>query len=1150
MEFRLLGPLEVVEDGHSLHLGGPKRRALLALLLLHAGRVVSTERVIDALWGESPPATVAKTLQAHVSRLRKDIGSHRLITRSPGYAVQVEPSELDLARFERLVSEARQSAPGDAAQRLREALALWRGPPLADLAYEPFVQAEIGRLEELRLAALEERIDVDLRLGRHAELAGELEALCAEHPQRERLRGHLMVALYRSGRQAEALETYQAARSALVEALGIEPGRPLRELHQAILEQDARLDLTTDLEPLQVEPEAVTGPSRTVFVGRERELAELTGGLDDAFAGRGRLFLLAGEPGIGKSRLAEELAARALVRGARVLVGRCWEAGGAPAYWPWVQALRAYVREADIGTLRAQLGAGAGTLAQIAPELHERFLDLPKPPPLEPEGARFRLFDATAEFLRRAAEPHPIVLVIDDLHAADAPSLLLLQFFARELQRTRIVLLAAYRDVDPTPAGPLVETLAELTREPVTRRLSLGGLSEREIEKYVGATASEIASPDLVTALSEQAEGNPLFVGETVRLLAVEGVEPGGIARPRLAVPQSVRDVIARRLVHLPERCHRLLVLASVLGREFGLDALARMGRVAEDELLDVLDAAIGARVLSDVPGAPGRLRFAHVLIRDTLYEGQTSARRVRLHSLAVETLEALYGDDPGPRLAELAHHALAGRDLDKGLRYARRAGDRSLAVLAYEESARWYETALDALAGVNRQDEEARCRLLLALGEAHSRAGDTPRAKSALLEAAGIARRRGLTRELARASAEYGGRIVYARASADEHLLPLLDEGLAAVGDDDWQVRVWLLARLAGALRDEPSRRRRDALSREAVELARRAGDAAALAYALDGRAIAIIAPDTVAEVGEIGRELREVAERIGDRERVVHGHMHRFGPLLMLGQLEEAVVELDAASYVAQELRQPAHLWDVGGARAMLAIACGRLGEGEQLAEQALALGKRTEPAMTIPVHRLQRYTLCDFRGSLEAVEPAIRELAAEHPERPVFRCVLAHCHARLGRRREASEALDDLAAGNFASLPFDQEWLVGLSLLAETTSILGKTDRAATAYELLLPWAHLNVVDQCEAMRGSASRYLAVLATMLERWEDAEAHFEAAFEMNARMRARPWLAHTQRDYAAMLRDRARPHELERAQSLLADAQRTYRELGMEER
>jgi DNA-binding SARP family transcriptional activator len=1149
MEFRLLGPLEVVEDGRVLHLGGPKRRALLALLLLHAGRVVSTERVIDDLWGESPPATVAKTLQTHVSRLRKDLGAHRLITRSPGYAVQVEPSELDLARFERLVSEARQSAPGEAAQRLREALALWRGPPLADLAYEPFVQAEIGRLEELRLATLEERINADLRLGRHAELVGELEALCAEHPQRERLRGQLMIALYRSGRQAEALESYRAARSALVEELGIEPGRPLRELHQAILEQDARLDLAAEIEALEA-PEPEAGPPRTVFVGRDRELAELTGGLDDALGGRGRLFLVAGEPGIGKSRLADELAARARVRGARVLVGRCWEAGGAPAYWPWVQALRAHLREVDTGTLRAQLGGGGATIAQIAPELRERFPDLPEPAPLEPEGARFRLFDATAEFLRRAAQDHPMVLVIDDLHAADAPSLLLLRFFARELHRARILVLAAYRDVDPTPAGPLVAALAELTREPVTRRLSLGGLSEREIEEYVEATASEIASPDLVTALSEQAEGNPLFVGETVRLLAVEGVEPRGRARPLLAIPQSVRDVIARRLAHLPEQCHRLLVLASVLGREFGLDALARMGRIDEDELLDLLDAAISARVLSDVPGAPGRLRFAHVLIRDTLYEGQTSARRVRLHGLAVETLEALYGDEPGPRLAELAYHSLAGGHLDKGLRYATRAGDRSLALLAYEESARWYETALDALARADRQDEEARCRLLLALGEAHSQAGDTARAKSALLEAASIARRRGLARELARAAAEYGGRIVYARASADEHLLPLLDEGLAAVGDEDPQVRTWLLARLAGALRDEPSRGRREALSAEAVELAQRTGDSAALAYALDGRAIAIIAPDTVAEVAAVGLELREVAARIGDRERVVHGHMHRFGPLLMLGQLEEAVVELDAAWSVAQELRQPAHLWDVGAAKAMLAIACGRLGEGEQLAEQALALGERTEPAMTIPVYRLQRYTLCDFRGSLEAVEPAIRDLAAEHPARPVFRCVLAHCHARLGRRGEAAEALDDLAASAFSVLPFDQEWLLGVSLLAETIWILGEADRALTAYELLVPWAHLNVVDQCEAMMGSASRYLALLATMLERWEDAEAHFEAAVAMNARMRARPWLAHTLHDYAAMLGARAQPHDLDRARNLLADARTIYNELGMEER
>jgi DNA-binding SARP family transcriptional activator/tetratricopeptide (TPR) repeat protein len=1140
MDFRLLGPLEVAEHDHPLALGGAKQRALLAVLLLHANDVVPTERLIDELWGESPPATVAKSIQVYVSRLRKQLGDGRLVTRTPGYVLFVDASELDVARFEGLVAEAGRADPEAAARKLRAALALWRGPPLADLAYEPFARAPIARLEELRLVALEQRIDAELASGRHAELVGELEGLVGEHALRERMRGQLMLALYRSGRQAEALEAYREARRALVEELGIEPGRQLRELHDAILKQDPRLDLVVAAEPSQA--------PRTVFVGREREIAELVGGLEDAFAGHGRLFLLVGEPGIGKSRLAEELIAHARARGARVLVGRCWEAGGAPAYWPWVQSLRAYVRDSDPCELRSQLGSGAAELAQIVPELRERFPDLPELSSPGSEGARFRMFDASAQFLRNASEGRPIVLVLDDLHAADAPSLLLLQFLARELRSSRLLVLGAYRDVDPIPGQPLTEMLAEVAREPVTRRLSLGGLSGRDVARYVELTSPEIASAGLVTALQEETEGNPLFVGELVRLLWAEGTGPASTDEVRLAIPASVHDVIARRLAHLSQACKRVLGLASAIGREFELDVLARACDASEEELLDSLDEAMAARVLSDVPGAPGRVRFAHVLIRDTLYDALTSVRRIRMHTAVVEALESLCGAQPGPHLAELAHHSMLGSDYGKGLRYGSSAADWALALLAYEEASRLYETALRALELSRPGDERARCKLLLALGEAEARAGNSTAAKKAFLDAADLARRLGLSRDLARAAAGYGGRIIWVRAGADDRLVPLIEEGLAVLPEGDLELRARLLARLAGALRDERTRDRRDALSREAVELARRAGNPDVLAYALSGRGHAIIAPHTVAECLALGSELREVAARSGDRERVVAGYGLRVMAQLMAGHVRETEVDLAAASGIADELRQPVQLWDVCGTRAMLALATGRLDEAEELIPRALALGQRAVPEAAIPIYQLQRYTLADFRGSLEGTEPAIRGVVAEHPTRPVFRCALAHLHARLGRLSEAQGALERLTRHDCAALPFDQEWLYGMSLLAETCALLGDTGSAAGLHRLLVPWATFNAADTAEGMRGSVSRYLGLLATTLKRWREAERHFEDALEKNASMGARPWLAHTQADYARMLLARDDTSDRERALELLADAVATYRELGME--
>jgi DNA-binding SARP family transcriptional activator len=265
MEFRLLGPLEVIERDRSLALGGAKQRSLLAVLLLHANELVSADRLIDELWAEAPPATAAKSVQVYVSRLRKELGEGRLETRAPGYLLRVDSAEHDLARFRQLTAEAAGADADDAAEKLRQALALWRGPALADLAYEPFAQAEITRLEELRWAALEQRVDADLACGRHAELVGELEALVAEHPLRERLRAQLMLALYRSARQAEALDAYRAARRELSEELGLEPSDELKRLEQAILRQDPALELRREAPPA-APPAQAPAPERSLLV--------------------------------------------------------------------------------------------------------------------------------------------------------------------------------------------------------------------------------------------------------------------------------------------------------------------------------------------------------------------------------------------------------------------------------------------------------------------------------------------------------------------------------------------------------------------------------------------------------------------------------------------------------------------------------------------------------------------------------------------------------------------------------------------------------------------------------------------------------------------------------------------------------------------
>jgi DNA-binding SARP family transcriptional activator/class 3 adenylate cyclase/tetratricopeptide (TPR) repeat protein len=712
MQFRILGPLDVRDGDRPVAPPRTKHRILLAMLLLHANEAVSTEQLIEALWEDEHPPTAHKTLQIYVSQLRKALGRDRLRTQPPGYLLRVEEDELDLARFERLVREGRH----------KEALALWRGPPLAEFAYERFAQGEIGRLEELRLTCLEGRIQGELEAGRHAELVGELTAIVADHPLRERFRAQLMLALYRSGRQAEALAAYRVGRQALVDELGIEPERSLRDLEQAILEQDPSLDLASSAQRAPEPAPETTG----AFVGREPELGRLLAGLEDAVAGRGRLFLISGEPGIGKTRIADEVVRRAEARGVRVLAGRCWEGGGAPAYWPWAQALRGYVRGAAPEALRAQLGTGAVDLAQMLPQLREALPGLPEPVPLDADGARFRLLDATAEFLRNMSAAQPTVLVLDDVHAADPPSLALLRFLARELGSMHLLVLAAYRDVDPVPGQPLTEMLVEATREPATQRLALAGLSDLQVLEYMTRMAPDIASPKLAATVHEQSEGNPLFVGEAARLLALEGVAAEDGDEPRLAIPETVREVIGRRLTHLSGDCNRLLLLASVFGREFPVDAIARLDGVVVDELLDRLDEAVAARVLSDVPGSPGRLRFAHVLIRDALYDGLPAARRVRLHARVAQTLEDMYRGAPDgvaetpARIIAVAQHWSAAGDAARAIACYRRGAELALRVFASYDAADALTRAIDLLHGrpesPARDEEELDLTMMLAV--------------------------------------------------------------------------------------------------------------------------------------------------------------------------------------------------------------------------------------------------------------------------------------------------------------------------------------------------------------------------------------------------------------------------------------------------
>jgi DNA-binding CsgD family transcriptional regulator/tetratricopeptide (TPR) repeat protein len=894
---------------------------------------------------------------------------------------------------------------------------------------------------------------------------------------------------------------------------------------------------------------AIVGVEHRVLVGRETEIGALLTALDAAVAGRGSLLLVAGEPGIGKSRLADEFAAKGESVDARVLWGRCWEAGGAPAYWPWTQALRGLVEELDLETLKAMVGRGGADLAQLVPELRERLPDLPNPDPASPEVARFRLFDQLSGFLNRVSETQPVLMVLEDLHAADASSLLLLQFVAAQLSGHRMLVIGTYRDVELTRDDPLVTALPELGRANGTVRLSLSGLSQPDVARFIETITGQSPPEDLVAAIHGETAGNPLFVEELVRLLASEG----RLLRPpsdgRWPIPDGVREVIGRRLDRLPEECRQLLTLACVVGRKFSAAALENItGRPTED-LLDLMRDAVAARLISAVTDEPGCLQFAHALVRDTLYEELSPADRVRLHRDVGLALEAMYAADPEPHVAELAHHFFEAAPVGgstKAVDYAIAAGVRAIGLLAYEEAVRLFARAHRVVRA--SPNEHLRCQVLLRLGDAQGRAGATADSKETFLQAAEIATRLDQPELLAQAAIGYGGRFQFQRAGIDRHLVPLLKQALEALGEGDSVLRVRLMSRLAGALRDQPSIEARASLAREALEMARRIGDPDTLTYALIGWwGATLLGPDGPEQIDVVADELDRLADEAGDRELKTNATWVRFIVYMARGQMREARAQQELIARLADELGQPPQLWYSGLMATVLALQDGRFDTAERLIDETFDMGRHAMP-WDAEFHRLvASFVLFRERGRLAELEGDLRHALATHPGYRSVRCMILTAEGSLGRLDEARALFDELAADDFAAFPKDNEWLFALTLLTEAAIALEDHDRAAVLYEQLAPYSGLVALAASEVSVGPVSRPLGSLAALLGRYEEATMHFVDAIDRAQHMEARPWRAHAQYEYATMLAADGPAADRKHAIELLTSALPVCEDLGM---
>jgi DNA-binding SARP family transcriptional activator len=1144
----VLGPLEVVFDGRPVLVSGGKERALLVRLALQAGRVVPSDRLMEALWDGVPPASAEASLRVLVSRVRKALSAvgadHAIGTRSPGYVLA---AEVDAARFEALSVRGRgelaAGRPEQAWATLTEALALWRGDRLAEVGTE-YLLAEADRLDEARLTVLEARIDSDLACGRHGEVLGELAALCSAHRYREGLWAKWITALYRCGRQADALSAYHDLRSTLVAELGIDPSPGLRGLEAAVLAQDPdllpRASFDAHVWTLPAPLHVVEGVS---LVGRDRELHTVTSAWAACCGGTSATVLVSGEAGIGKSRLLRELARPVQQGGGIVLHGRCDPELAMP-YQPFVEGLSGAITTVPARVLADLDPRQVRELARLIPALSGREPVLSTPIRDDPGADRHLLFGAVVSLLAALARTAPVLMILDDLHWADRPTLALLRHVAG-VNLGRVLLVGAHRNSE-RPDGPLVGTLGALHRDAAITRVVLRGVTEAHAVAVMACIAGlepDDAAGRLARLLHHETAGNPFYLTEMLRHLLETGVItglPGGRCTASVDIstaglPDSIREVVRARLARLGADTTRVLSHAAVIGEEFDVDVLAHTTGLDESLLLDLLEA-VGRTGLVHESHQVGRFRFAHALVQHTVYSDIGPTRRTRTHAQVAATMETLGGHEPG----EIAYHYLAGiasATTEKAVFYARAAAERALAMSAPEDAVRWYSAALNALPPPRDDLDHARAQL--DLGVAQRQAGHGAY-RDTLFAAAATAKRHGdddLLVEVALATYRGG---FSSLGLVDSEKVAVLESALAVAAPDTAE-RAQLLATLAGELAWHPDWQRRIALADEAVSLARRTGDPAILFSAITRPGPASWVPERSEQRVRRFREAVELADHANDP-------IARFEALGLLVPtlLERAEADrLDhahaaAAELVAADLQEPFARWIGQFVRSCMAIVRGDLDLAEALGTQALRIGLDGGLTDSQAGHDEVLGIIRWHQGRLAEVLPELRTALARLPGLPTRWAGLALAEAVSGDPVQAAAILREASDHDFALL-YGPAWLGGMCQWATVAAELGDRDAGAVLYTTLLPWKHLFGTGGPMPVHG-VSHCLGRLAAMLGHTDDAGEHFADAWRTHRRMRAPFYTAETGFHWGQLLRD----SDSERARHLLTHALELARRYG----
>ncbi len=893
-------------------------------------------------------------------------------------------------------------------------------------------------------------------------------------------------------------------------------------------------------------PARLGHPPAVGVIGREAELATLETAAKSVASREGRqVILISGEPGQGKTTLVSELACRLHQSGTTVLLGRCDEEVGAP-YRPFHEALSHLVAHADEALLRTHVASHGGELARMVPALGRRLGELPPSQTTDPDTERYLLYAAVVGLLEEASRKRPVLLLLDDLHWADKPTLQLLRHVVANTSAAPVLILGTYRDAELSAAHPLTEVHGILLREQGVSSLHLLGLEDTGVIAFMESAAGhelDDAGVGLAHQLYRETDGNPYFVAEMLRNLSESGdiIQDASTGRwtakdtdGPFSLPHSVRTVIGTRVSRLGEGATKVLSTAAVIGRDFDLDLLAETTTVDEDELIDLLDEAQRAAVVNELSDSPGRYTFSHALVQHTLYEDLGGTRRTRLHKSVGEAIERLYGENREDLVGELARHFLLATrptDSDKAISYAKRAGDAALEALAPDDAVRYFSQALELAAHTASVDPLTRIDLLIGLGTGQRQAGIAA-FRETLLEAARMAKHIGATGRLVAAVLANNRGFFSALGTIDTDRVEMLEAALASLPAADSSNRAKLLARLCSELAFGPLDRRL-ALARESRAMARRVDDGATTVQVQFDSGAPLRIPSTLEDQLEAEHEAIQLADRLDD-------------PVLKLWARAQAVIEETRATEfelasdhmtqltdLARRLQQPMWLWYGTYLRAAQALLHGETSEAEELASAALEIGTASGQPDAVIFYGTQLMGIRLQQGRMAELVQLIADVADQTPGVPTYRGVLAAAYLQAGDTESSRQLVEAASVESFA-LPMDTAWLDGIVMYARPTIELRITSVAEQIVGLLAPY-HAQVPFNGLIPQEPVAMFLGGLSTVVGRYDDAAAYFTEAAEFNRRGGMHFADAETSMLWGQMLRIRNGPGDGDRARELL---------------